>query len=519
MFSRMLLITLVMTASVATAEVKPHALFSDNAVLQQQMPVPIWGTANDGEKVTVEFQNQKVSTVAAAGQWKVVLQPLSAGGPFELKISGDGNEIVLHNILVGEVWVCSGQSNMMYPLASSEGGPEAIAASKDPLLRLLRMPSQKGIRTYDKPLREPSATISWIESQPEGLGTFGGVVYFFGRDLRKARGVPIGLIQAAEGSSAIHLWTPRHILEDPAYRHYFQSFEIYGREYREMLEAYQKQEPELLKKHEAAVAKAKADNLPVPAPPKPPMDPQINPKPPTSYYATLINPLLPYAIRGVIWYQGENNRGAPDEYRLLFPAMIRAWREAWGQGDFPFLFVQLPSLVTCPPEFREVQLMTSLEVPQTAVVVITDTADPNDGHPRKKEPVGARLALAARGVAYGEKIEYSGPVFSAMKVVGQRALLTFTHVGSGLESKDGALTGFTVAGDNGEFVDAHAEIVPAASAGQPTDTVAVWADKVATPVAVRYGWTDVPVINLFNRESLPASPFRTDSPLPSAKSK
>lgn len=509
----------LLLASIGQAEVKPHALFSENAVLQQEMDVPIWGTAADGEKVTVEikswqavsdpeksfltFQTQSVSTVASNGQWKVTLKPLKAGGPFTLKFVGS-NTITLTNIVVGEVWICSGQSNMVYPLASCIGGPEAVAASKDPLLRLLVMPRQKGIVTGDKPLRDPPGTVAWVESSPETVGAFGGVVYYFGRDLRKARGVPVGLIQVAEGSSQAQLWMPRPILEQPQYRRFIDEYDNVVKNYPTVLAEYKKNEPELLKKYEETVAKLKAENNPnIPRAPQPPPVPGNAPKPPSGYYYSLIVPIQSFAMRGVIWYQGENNCYYPGEYRTLFPALIKAWRDDWKQGEFPFLFVQLAPHFKIGPEIRESQLYVSQTVPKTAMVTIGDVGEAQDAHPRKKEPVGARLALAARKVAYGEKVEYSGPVYDSMKIKGQRASLSFTHVGSGLEARDGALTGFTIAGDDGQFVEAQAQI-------EKDNKVIVWSDKVAKPVAVRYCWVNVPEIHLYNREGLPATPFRTD---------
>ncbi len=269
----------------------------------------------------------------------------------------------------------------------------------------------------------------------------------------------------------------------------------------------------MLKKHEETVAKLKAEGNPnVPRAPQPPFMPGIAPKPPAGYYNSLIVPIQPYAMRGVIWYQGENNSYYPGEYRTLFPAMIRAWREDWKQGDpstgsgqaFPFLFVQLAAHFKISPEMREAQLYASQTIPRTAMITIGDVSgDAQDAHPRKKEPVGARLVLAARAMAYREKVEYSGPIYASVKIKNQRAILTFTHVGGGLEVRNGTLTGFTIAGDNGEFVEAQAQI-------EPPNKVVVWSDKVTKPVAVRYNWLNVPVINLYNREGLPASSFRTD---------
>lgn len=216
----------------------------------------------------------------------------------------------------------------------------------------------------------------------------------------------------------------------------------------------------------------------------------------------MIAPIIPYAIKGVIWYQGEGNAGNSPEYRTLFPRLIADWREKWGQGEFPFLFVQVAPFQSLPPGIREAQLLSWQKTPGTAMVVTTDVGSATDLHPKQKEPVGARLALAARAVAYGEKIEYSGPVFDALKIEGDRAVLGFTHIGSGLVAKGGELRGFTIAGADKKFIAAKAEI--------KGDTVVVSSDAVRAPVAVRYGWENVPQVNLFNQEGLPASPFRTD---------
>jgi sialate O-acetylesterase len=238
--------------------------------------------------------------------------------------------------------------------------------------------------------------------------------------------------------------------------------------------------------------------------------PQKNPNWPTALYNGMIAPLIPYGIRGVIWYQGESNAGRAYEYRTLFPTMIKNWRADWKQGDFPFLFVQLAPwmpIVKEPQEsawaeLREAQLLTSIYLPKTAMAVITDAGDPDDIHPRKKEPAGARLALAARALAYKEKIEYSGPVFHGMKVADGKVVLSFKHVGDGLSSGGDKLTGFTICGKDRKWVNARAEI--------HNNKVLVWSPKVPEPVAVRYGWANCPVCNLQNKERIPASPFRTD---------
>jgi sialate O-acetylesterase len=242
--------------------------------------------------------------------------------------------------------------------------------------------------------------------------------------------------------------------------------------------------------------------MPTPAAPKP--KPPVDPvgKKPTVLFNGKIAPLIPYAIKGVIWYQGESNNQKPFEYRTLFPRLIADWREKWGQGDFPFLFVQIAPYKADVPELREAQFLTWKKTPNTAMAVTVDVGDANDIHPRQKEPVGQRLALAARALVYGEKIEYSGPEYDSMKVDKNRVILNFKHIGSGLVAKDGPLKGFTIAGGDKKFVEAKAEI--------QGDTVVVTSDQISSPVAVRYGFTNIPDGNLWNKEGLPASTFRTD---------
>lgn len=442
----------------AGAAVKLNGMFSDNAVLQRKISVPVWGTANNGEKVTVKIQRQTVTTVAQDGKWMVHLKPLKVGGPYTMTVSGD-NTIELKNILVGDVWICSGQSNMGFPLTAASNGKEAIAASKDPMLRLYAVPN---ICT-DKPLDDVKSV--WVESNPTTSGWFTAVGYFFGRDLRKALNIPIGLVNTSWGGSFAEAWTSASVL---------------------------KAHPEL-----NGIPPSLAGQAPHVA---------------SGLYNGMIYPLLPYAIKGAIWYQGESNAGAAYRYRELFPIMIKNWRDDWGQGDFPFLFVQLAPFeyepVTPDPknsawaELREAQLLTSLHTPKTGMAVITDLGDAKDIHPTRKEGVGARLALAARKIAYREKIVYSGPIYKSMKVDGNRITISFNHTGSGLMAKDGPLKGFAIAGDDKKFVWADAVI-----SGKK---IVVSSPKVVNPVAVRYGWANFPDVNLYNVEGLPASPFRTD---------
>src|SRR5262249_23450225 len=315
------------------------------------------------------------------------------------------NKILLKDVLVGEVWVCSGQSNMEWALTATKDAKEAIAHADNPKIRLFtvqKVPNKTPQR--DLPIIKMPST--WKDCNTLNVARVSAVGYYFGRDLQKALNVPVGLIHSSWGGTAAERWTSK-----------------------EAMEAH----PEL--------KSLKGSDL----------------------YNGMITPLIPYAVKGVIWYQGESNAGRAAQYRTLFSALIKNWREAWKEGDFPFLFVQLapynqPRPRGSWPELREAQLLTAQKVPHTAMAVITDAGHPTDIHPPEKEPVGARLALAARALAYGEKIEYSGPIYSAMKVDGDKAVLSFTHLGGGLLAKGGPLKGFTVAGADGKFVDAEARI-------------------------------------------------------------
>ena len=483
------------TPSTARAEVKPNSLFSDGAVLQQGVAVPVWGTAKDGEKVTVKFQQQTVTATAKDGRWLVRLKPLKAGGPFTLSVAGENNSVVISNVLVGEVWLCSGQSNMGFQLSRAANAAEAIAAARDPQLHLFTVP--RG--AMDTPSTDAPAR--WEESSPETAPTFSAVAWFFGRDLRQALHVPVGVINSSVGGTPAEAWTSRAALEaDPELKQILERYADNVKNYDP--EAAAAKHKQALEQHKAAAAKAKAAGEKAPAAPRAPADPRHGTGRPGCLYNGMIAPLQPYAIAGAIWYQGEANSGRATEYRTLFPAMIRNWRKAWGQGEFPFLFVQIAPHERMSPEIREAQLLSWQKVPRTGMVVITDIGSETDIHPTQKEPVGARLVLAARAIAYGEKITYSGPVYASMKVEGQRAVLSFTHIGSGLLAKGGDLKGFTIAGADGHFTSATATI--------EGDKVIVSNPAVAKPVAVRYGWANTPDVNLFNKEGLPATPFRTD---------
>ncbi|GAB6164533.1 sialate O-acetylesterase [Thermostilla marina] len=482
------------------ADVQPASIFTDNAVLQRDMPLPVWGKADPGEKVTVRIGDHSASTTAGAdGRWMVKLDPLAAGGPVEVVIRGK-NTVTLKNVLVGEVWICSGQSNMAFALINAHNGEEAVANSANENIRLYTVPR--------KAEPEPQETIdaAWQPCNPETSRYFSAVGYFFGKHLQEKLGVPVGLINTSVGGTPAEAWTCRaHLEATPEAAPILAAFDEAMKRYPEAMKQYEQR----LQEYREKVKQLRAEGKPIPRAPGPPMGPHHTHSP-AGLYNAMIAPLVPYAIRGAIWYQGESNSGRAYQYRALFPAMIRCWRTHWNEGDFPFLFVQLApfrDIVDEPTEstwaeLREAQLLTMLNVPNTGMAVITDVGEEHDIHPKKKQPVGDRLAIAARALAYGEKIEYSGPIYDHMEVQGNKAIVHFTHVDGGLECRGEKLTGFTICGPDRKFVNAQAKI--------EGDTVVVWAEGVDKPVAVRFGWADYPVVNLWNKAGLPASPFRTD---------
>jgi sialate O-acetylesterase len=477
--------------------VKPNALFSDNAVLQQDTPIPVWGTAADNEKVTVQLDGQQISTTAKDGKWMVQLPSHKAGGPFAMTITGQ-NTNLFTNILVGEVWVCSGQSNMEFRLNGASNAVTEIQTANYPQLRMFTVNHKIALNPCDEVVGK------WMVCTPATAAGFSAVGYYFGRDLLKAKSVPVGMIHSAWGGTPAQAWTSfSGFSRSPELKFYTDALTNSVADYCKALEAYRT----VLDDYHAKVTSVPTSppwptNLPSSGPVSPFDGKGSMPQTPTVLYNGMIAPLLPYAIRGVIWYQGESNAGQAKLYQTLFPAMIADWRQKWGRGDFPFLFTQIAPFGGQPPEIREAQLLTLGKTTNTAMAVTTDVGDANNIHPTRKEPVGQRLALAARAVAYGEKIEYSGPLYESMRVDSNKIVLTFSHTGNALLSKDGELKGFTIAGADGKALPAKAEIVGS--------TVVVSSDSVPLPVAVRYGWTNVPDVNLFNHEGLPASPFRTD---------
>ncbi len=492
------LIVLALSARVS-AEVRLPALISDHMLLQQKVPVRIWGWANPGEQVRVRFGGQNVSAAAdSLGGWEAFLAPLEAGGPFQMVVSGE-NTITLTDVLVGEVWVASGQSNMVWSVRRSRDAEAEIAQAEFPRIRLFKV----ALGVADQPLEDVEG--SWQKCSAQSVPDFSAVGYFFARHLHQKRGHPVGVIQTAWGGTPSESWTSRlRLASESKLAPVLENWERVLAEYPAKGRAHQKALQQW--EQEAQVARQKGG-----AEPRKPRRPQGpgHPWTPGGLYNAMIAPLTPYAIRGAIWYQGENNanRAQGYLYRALFPALIRDWRENWGLGAFPFLFVQLANFSETPPqsqwpELREAQLMT-LELRNTAMAVTVDIGDPVDIHPTNKQDVGKRLALGARRVAYGENLVHSGPLYRQLTREGSRLRAWLDHAGGGLTSKDGEdLKGFVIAGDDRKFVAASAKI--------DGTSVVVSSPQVANPVAVRYGWEDSPICNLYNAEGLPASPFRSD---------
>jgi sialate O-acetylesterase len=469
-------------------------LFSDNMVLQQGASVPIWGWGQEGATVTVHFQNQTVSTRVMDGKWLVRLVNLKAGGPDTLTITNtSGSSIKLKNVLVGEVWLASGQSNMEFPLKQSLGAEADISISANPMIHLLKVPKAR----LDSPTNDIDA--SWTECNAKTTPGFSAVEYYFARDLQKALHVPVGVIEADWGGTPAEVWMQREFLQaNVDYQtQVLGEWIIAEDKYERSLAAYNKA------KSEAEAGGGTYTN----AAPRQPWKPG-------QMYNGMIAPLAGYAIKGALWYQGESNAGNAEDadlYHRLFPDLIRHWRTVWGEGAFPFLLVQLApfrAIHNEPTEsswasVREAQLEATQVLPNVGMAVITDVGDQHDIHPKQKEPVGGRLALAALGIAYHQPVEYSGPVLKQVKIEPNQIVLAFDHVAGGLEARGGDLTGFAVCGSDGKFVWANAVI-------KGLNEVLVYSPEVAHPKAVRYGWANYPVVNLYNKVGLPASPFRTD---------
>ncbi len=482
----------------ASAEVKPNQLFSDHAVLQSGMSVPVWGTADPGEKIVVAFAGQKrVTNAQADGRWLVRLGKLKPGGPFVMKITGK-NVVTISDVLVGEDWVGSGQSNMAFPISAKvasyagiQDEDREIAAANYPQLRIFMAVTKKSY--------EPQAEIGgeWKIATPENAPAFSAVAYLFGRNLNKELKEPVGMVVVAFGASTAESWISRPVLAaDPQLKPMLDHLDDLNQFYKAHPNATTDQAPYLPQTINSRPGK-----------PGPLRDPVQDQHQPTVLYNGMVHPIIPFAIRGVIWYQGESIVGGKAGVALyphVMEALVKDWRQQWGEGNFPFYCVQLPPLKNSSnnPMVREGQAQL-LSLPNTGMAVTLDVGDPANVHPKNKEPVGDRLSRLALANVYGRKIEFSGPVFAGMKVDGVSIIIHFSHA-AGLTSKDGPLQWFQVAGPDGRYVNASANI--------QGENVIVHSEEVASPVSVRYAWDNYPDgANLVNGAGLPAAPFRTDS--------
>ena len=459
-----ILICCLLIASICVrAEVSLNSLFSDHMIVQKGAAVPVWGTAGEGEKVTVRFNGQTVSTVAMKGKWMIRLLPMDYQlTPLTMKVSGI-NTIIINDILVGEIWLCSGQSNMERQLGPCPPQPLITDWEKErdaanfPLIREYYVP----LKYSDS--KTADAQSSWTVCSPKTVPDFSAIGYLFARNLFLQLKVPVGILFSAFGGTPAEDWISETALKNNS-------------KLKELVAGYDK-----------------------PTTAWKPTGKTMN-----GLYNGMIYPLLPYALKGVVWYQGESNNDRPALYKTILTTLITNWRKDFHQGDIPFLIVQIAPNKDMCPELRESQFMVSQKVTNTALIVTTDCGDAENIHPSHKQPVGERLAIAARALAYKERVEYDGPVYRSFTIKNDEVILNFRHIGKGLTAKrNEELKGFTIAGKDKKFVPAKAVI--------RGNQIVVSDKNIKKPVAVRYGWSNVPDVNLFNGDGFPASPFRTDT--------
>lgn len=503
----LIVVLLLLPPAVARANVTLPDVISDAMVLQRDRVVPIWGKADPGEVVSVRFAGQtKKTTTDKDGKWLIRLSAMRANAtPAVMTIEGK-NRIELKNILVGEVWLVAGQSNMQRLLSETANGAEAIAAANHPLIHLFNVSRQVAFKHAVPPLGV------WQSCTPESVKQFSAVGYYFGVELQTALNVPIGLINSSYGGSQAEAWTPVEYLNaSPDLKPTVDRTKIWDEERPRVRAQYD----EALKKWREEAEKARAAGArPQPSPSVP--DALREYRIASSIYDGMIAPLIPFYIRGAFWYQGESNEARAQQYGILLPTMIKAWRERWGEGDFPFGIIQLPNYRDSKEEpadeawsyVREAQRLTAQSVAKTGLIVTIDIGEAHDIHPKNKLDVGRRMARWALAAVYGRHSVKSGPTFQSATTTaaGTEMLLTFTDVGRGLKARDGGkLQEFAIAGTDHKWHWAEAQIVG-------RNRVKVWSPSVPRPVAVRYAFNNNPKNpNLTNDTGLPASPFRTDT--------
>ena len=490
------------------SELSLHPLISDHAVFQRDVSFPVIGRAVPGSEVLVQWQGKDWKTKAGPdGRWTVQLDPSPANEKGQsLKVASGTNSIEVSDILVGEVWVASGQSNMEWKLKQCVAQSVEAEKAEDPLFRLV------GIS--HSPAQDPSENmkISWNLSTKGSALNFSAVGYFFGRELRRDLKVPVGVIQSAVGGTPAEAWTPIEFLQaDPDFAKAVNDRKEYPNWYPKLLEKYEREKPA----YDLAVAEAEKTGAKPPKKLRPPNPPDKNPNLASVLWNGMIHPLVPYPIRGVIWYQGEANAYRAEVYEKLLTGMIGAWRKAWGQGDFPFLIVQLADFNYNEEgagaagikwaKLRDAQSGVADREPKTGLAVTLGLGEAEDIHPQRKMEVGERLALWAKKIAYGKDVVCQGPVFDSVKYSGGEAMVSFRPLTGGLKSADQKeLGGFAVAGSDRQFKPAQARL--------EKNQVILKSAEVPNPAYVRYAWCNRPAdANLTDESNLPARPFRTDT--------
>lgn len=485
-----------------TADLKLPAMFSDSMVIQRDQPVKVWGWATPGNEVQVAINDQKkIATADADGRWTTQLAAMTAGGPHTITIIGNESTLTVKDVMVGEVWLCSGQSNMAMTVSRSNNPKQESASATHPQIRMFKVGSGHSL--------EPQETCSgtWTVCSPETVGGFSATAYFFGRRLHKELNVPIGLINSSVGGTSVESWTSMPAQSAVA-------------SIKPRLDAWKAEddafdEGAATARYEKALAAWKEKQAAKKAVPK---KPQLASRPrndrnyPANLFNGKINPLVGYTIKGAIWYQGENSsgRGFSHLYGDQLATLIKDWRDRWGQGNFPFGWVQLPNFRA--PQTQPAQtdgwvlvqegMLKTLALPHTGMAVTIDVGDAKDIHPKDKQSVGHRMAQWALADVYGQDVIAMGPIYSAAKIDGDKVIVEFDYA-DGLHTKDNKVKGFAIAGADRKFVHATAKI--------DGNRVVVSSPDVSQPVSVRYAWAANPVVSLYNAAEIPASPFRTDN--------
>jgi len=489
---------LLSLAPTARADVKLPAIFGNHMVLQRDAVVPVWGTAAPGEEVTVAIAGQTESAKAGAdGKWSVKLTKLAAAGPHTLTVKGK-NTVTFSDVLVGEVWLGSGQSNMAMTVNRAKDYEQEQAAAKFPEIRMFTESSAAATTAQTEGKGE------WVVCSPETVGRFSATAFFFGREIHRTLTVPVGLINSSVGGTPIESWiAPEAQKASPELKAFFEGQKQAAKDF-DPVKAKAKFEQDQAKWKEAA-KQAKAEGKPAPKAPRDPVALNERKGNVGGLFNGKIAPLIPYAIRGALWYQGEAN-STPDKapfYHAQLTLLVNDWRARWGY-DLPFAWVQLPNFGGAGrdwPAVREAMLKT-LALKDTGMAITIDIGEEKDIHPKNKQDVGRRLAAWALGTVYGQKVATSGPLPAGHQVRGSELLLSFKHTDGGLVAKRGELKGFVVAGEDKQWKSARARI--------EGDKVIVSSADVKQPVAARYAWENWPTCNLYNGAGLPASPFRTD---------